>query len=209
MPGSRNGEVRKLRRTLAKLGRIPADASKSTYDGIVSKAVARIQSETSLDVDGIAGKQVRMVLQSWTKATGTPLLNAEAPSTVVADAPGPASVPPHETALARESAPETGTKAAATAKTETSPKSAPETLPAKGISETAHQDEPDPTVIPSPPVTLTNVNPESADPTVKETSNSPNASNTPQEAETPPSPNTSPEAQLTVVELPDPDSSAG
>lgn len=72
MPGSRNTRVRDLRDALARLGRIPATGNQDTYDGAVSKAVARLQAETSLDVDGIAGKQVRMVLQSWKKPAGTP-----------------------------------------------------------------------------------------------------------------------------------------
>jgi len=96
LPGARNGNVRKLRTQLAALGRIPAPDNNDTYDGTVSKAIARIQAETSLEVDGIAGKQVRMVLQSWSNSPGTPNLGSPIPriatDAVIAEAP-PAPAP--------------------------------------------------------------------------------------------------------------------
>jgi len=90
LPGSRGVAVRGLRAALADLGRIPAPDSADSYDGAVSKAVARLQAETSLDVDGIAGKQVRMVLQSWAKPDGTPSLGVK----VARLATGPAPAAP-------------------------------------------------------------------------------------------------------------------
>ncbi len=101
LPGARNGNVRKLRTQLAALGRIPAPDNNDTYDGTVSKAIARIQAETSLEVDGIAGKQVRMVLQSWSNSPGTPNLGSPIPriatDAVIAEAP-PAPAPATPTA---------------------------------------------------------------------------------------------------------------
>lgn len=109
LPGSRNASVRKLRSQLAALGRIPAPDNGDTYDGVVSKAIARLQAETSLEVDGIAGKQVRMVLQSWSNSPGTPSLGSPIPripsEAVVAEGPPVATpdvpvAPPTETSPA-------------------------------------------------------------------------------------------------------------
>ncbi|MCF6284614.1 MAG: peptidoglycan-binding protein, partial [Candidatus Hydrogenedentes bacterium] len=184
MPGSSNGEVRKLRATLAKLGRIPSTGNKDRYDGAVSKAVARIQAETSLDVDGIAGKQVRMVLQSWSKTTGTPFLGSQLVRIDVADTPPPAA----------ETAPKSPPNASP--KPTSAPQDASEIVAKATEEPAADQGESGPdTEIPA-------VNPSNIG--VKPTT----AGTEPEKGDVSPSPATAPGAQLTVVELPDPGSSA-
>jgi general secretion pathway protein A len=73
-PGAGGRPVAQLKEKLRLLGRLSADNTSDRYDGPTASAVARLQAETGLTIDGIAGKQVRMVLSSWLPSPGTPNL---------------------------------------------------------------------------------------------------------------------------------------
>ncbi|MCX5771526.1 MAG: AAA family ATPase [Candidatus Hydrogenedentes bacterium] len=66
-------EVADLKRALRAMSRLRGPAT-AVYDEETTRAVARLQAETGLYVDGIAGKQVRMVLTSWVGGGSTPSL---------------------------------------------------------------------------------------------------------------------------------------
>jgi general secretion pathway protein A len=72
--GLRSDTVAQFRSDLGRLGRLPTGAASDLYDQSVASAVAKIQAQTGLLVDGMAGKQVRMIVQSWLPDTGTPSL---------------------------------------------------------------------------------------------------------------------------------------
>lgn len=99
-----------LKAQLRELGRLDLANKSDLYDQEAAQAVSRIQAETGLVIDGIAGRQVRMVMSAWAPAAGTPLLRGgtapgeaaklpepvakavEAPNTSAASAPA-ASIP--------------------------------------------------------------------------------------------------------------------
>jgi len=66
-------DVAALKRALRAMSRLRGPAT-PVYDEETTRAVARLQAETGLYVDGIAGKQVRMVLTSWAGSESTPSL---------------------------------------------------------------------------------------------------------------------------------------
>jgi general secretion pathway protein A len=201
LPGSRSTGVRKLRKTLALLGRIPGGGNLDTYDGSVSKAVARLQAETSLDVDGIAGKQVRMVLRSWTKPAGTPSLDQTKESTAIAESPKPK---PGTSGKAGKPTANTNPAARDTA---------PPVLAATTPPKSAKAPKPSPPPAPKvSPVTLSNVgNYDSAgtDRIATVVDPSKGADNAPADDNASPAPELEAPggSQITVVELPDPGTS--
>lgn len=71
--GYKGPEVKKLQETLYRLGRLNVPGS-GVYDEQTAAAVAAIQAETGLKQDGIAGRQVRMVLSTWLGESGFPNL---------------------------------------------------------------------------------------------------------------------------------------
>jgi len=73
---SRGPQVVQLKRNLRALSRLNGPAT-GEYDEETARAVARLQAETGLAVDGIAGKQVRMVMSSWLPAEPTPALTGK------------------------------------------------------------------------------------------------------------------------------------
>lgn len=77
--GQESPAVAQLKEKLRRLNRLRPENTSTAYDVETASAIARLQSETSLDVDGIAGKQVRMVLASWLKEEGTPSLTGKTP----------------------------------------------------------------------------------------------------------------------------------
>ena len=66
-------DVAELKRALRALSRLRGPAT-TVYDEETTRAVARLQAETGLYVDGIAGKQVRMILSSWMATDSVPSL---------------------------------------------------------------------------------------------------------------------------------------
>ena len=70
--GHESAAVAELKQKLHQLERLRRENASKVYDLETATAIKRIQAETSLEVDGIAGRQVRMVLGSWLKAPGTP-----------------------------------------------------------------------------------------------------------------------------------------
>jgi len=93
--GRTGSEVAALKEDLRALDRLPPSNTNDRYDQATATAVSRLQSETGLIVDGIAGKQVRMVLTSWTAGEEAPALEARAPLSRdrAAQAPAPTPAP--------------------------------------------------------------------------------------------------------------------
>jgi outer membrane biosynthesis protein TonB len=98
------------------MGRIRPQNTSDQYDQETATAVSRIQSETGLLLDGMAGKQVRMVMQSWSGGAEVPRLSTKNPGQVAGasappavSAPAPAETPQPEAAPApsAQQAPET------------------------------------------------------------------------------------------------------
>lgn len=81
---------------LRQLHRIAAANTSPQYDAETAAAIAKLQAETGLDIDGMAGRQVRMVLSSWAPDSPTPSLVARAPL----EPPAPAPVAAAQTAEA-------------------------------------------------------------------------------------------------------------
>jgi peptidoglycan hydrolase-like protein with peptidoglycan-binding domain len=101
----RSGEVVvALKEQLRRLQRISEGNVSSSYDAETAAAIAKLQAETGLDIDGVAGRQVRLVLSCWAPSTPTPSLDgsvttsqASAPSVAAPPAPEPvqeAAAPP-------------------------------------------------------------------------------------------------------------------
>jgi general secretion pathway protein A len=97
-PGRSDQQVAALKDALRRVGRIDGAATSNTYDTETASAVSRVQAETGLSVDGIAGRQVRMVLASWTGDDNIPALRPRVPL-------APAAAPVVEARRAPESKP--------------------------------------------------------------------------------------------------------
>jgi len=82
-PGSRGAEVVWLRRSLANINeRYISDAINSDeYDSNLQNIVRQFQRDNRLDVDGLAGKQTLILVNSLLRADGTPRLSMPTPST--------------------------------------------------------------------------------------------------------------------------------
>ena len=81
--GQRSDAVARFRENLRGLGRLPQGEFSDVYDQRVASAVAKIQAETGLIVDGMAGKQVRMIVHSWLPNMRTPSLKGSLQEPVV------------------------------------------------------------------------------------------------------------------------------
>jgi peptidoglycan hydrolase-like protein with peptidoglycan-binding domain len=101
--GATGNLVTNLQKRLQKLDRFPGKIT-GHYEQDTANAIARIQAETGLKVDALAGTQVRMIFSAWLPKKGTPLLNPklahtppedELPVTPLQD-PAPAPVPATE-----------------------------------------------------------------------------------------------------------------
>lgn len=79
LPGFTSRSVLRLKEQLHQIGRIPAAEVNDRYDSRTASVVARLQAETGLLVDGISGKQVRMVLTSLLDEQETPSLSGRKP----------------------------------------------------------------------------------------------------------------------------------
>lgn len=158
-PGAGGRNVARLKEQLRLLGRLSPENTNDRYDGPTASAVARLQAETGLTIDGIAGKQVRMVLSSWLPSPGTPTLRpaalattawtslppetltpplAQPARTPVARTPAPVPPPPPPVEETTEQAP-----------TDTSP--APDVQPPP---EPVIEETPLPEILPEPPEAL-------------------------------------------------------
>jgi general secretion pathway protein A len=132
LPGRSGKNVAEFKDKLRSLGRISADNTTDMYDVETGTAVSRIQAETGLLLDGLAGQQVRMVMSSWTGGDETPKLDATL-KVAVATPATPVAVPP---------APEPERKA--------EPKPEPKPEPTPAPVEVPAQPVPAPEVVPAP-----------------------------------------------------------
>jgi general secretion pathway protein A len=74
-------DIERLQQRLHALARFPEQPT-GTYDEKTGRAVAKLQAETGIAIDGIAGKQVRMVLSSWAPDNSFPSLLPKRAGTV-------------------------------------------------------------------------------------------------------------------------------
>jgi len=74
LPGQKGAPVLTLKKQLRALGLIGGTNTQDAYDNETASAVTALQAETGLKMDGKVGKQVRMVLASWTGAGNAPSL---------------------------------------------------------------------------------------------------------------------------------------
>lgn len=89
LPGRTGRAVADFKEQLRTLGRIRPQNSSDQYDQETATAVSRIQSETGLLLDGMAGKQVRMVMQSWSGGAEVPRLSTKNPGQMAGAGPPP------------------------------------------------------------------------------------------------------------------------
>ena len=76
-PGSRGADVRWLRESLrAAQGLPPAPAGNDLYDDDLARLVQDFQRQHRLTVDGVAGVQTQIVLDTVLSATGSPTIVA-------------------------------------------------------------------------------------------------------------------------------------
>jgi len=116
-PESTGEDVRVLQVQLRALGRFKGKPN-GVYDGATRDAVAALQKDTGLEVDGVLGSRTRMVLYSWLPGFSTPALRPLPPLTLRADwdekpgppepkaKPAPAPDPPKAVAKNAEPKPE-------------------------------------------------------------------------------------------------------
>ncbi|HOH29594.1 MAG TPA: peptidoglycan-binding protein, partial [Candidatus Hydrogenedentes bacterium] len=74
--GHQGPAVRKLKEKLAGLGRLNPGNTTDIYDQETQEAVQTLQNEAGLKADGIAGRQMRLVLSGW--ESGAPALHPRA-----------------------------------------------------------------------------------------------------------------------------------
>ena len=104
VPGQKGAQVTALKKQLRDLGLIGPKNIQDAYDSETASAVAAIQAETGLKMDGKAGRQVRMVLAAWSGANSSPSLrprSGSAPAEAVAPAATTAAAVPVVEAPAR------------------------------------------------------------------------------------------------------------
>lgn len=77
-PGMTGDDVRVLQVQLRALGRLKRKPT-GEYDDATAQSIQALQSETGLTVDGLLGRQTRMVLYSWLPGYATPGLRALPP----------------------------------------------------------------------------------------------------------------------------------
>ncbi|MBP9002162.1 MAG: AAA family ATPase [Candidatus Hydrogenedentes bacterium] len=111
LPGQQGPAVARLKEMLRRLGRLSPTNAHGTYDAETASAVAGIQAETGMKVDGKAGRQVRCVLTAWSGGDGVPALGIrgttrEQAARVVTPPPSPApATPPAPPAPMKQEAP--------------------------------------------------------------------------------------------------------
>lgn len=107
--GRAGAAIADLKAWLRGLGRLDAANTSDQYDQDTARAISQIQAETGLVIDGVAGRQVRMVMSAWRDTPGVPTLRgaskaAPAAATVEIAAPAKGDTPQAASAPA---APET------------------------------------------------------------------------------------------------------
>lgn len=164
--------VADLKAWLRNLGRLDASNTNDQYDQDTARAISRIQAETGLVIDGVAGRQVRMVASAWKKTPGVPTLHgdamvpATAPTTTTAAAakPEPANAQPAAPKVVEETTTPLPTPEAlntATAPAEQADPQAPEApapaaappspeAPADGVVTVHELPKPDAAAVPTP-----------------------------------------------------------
>lgn len=121
-------EVESLQRSLHALQRLQGDVT-GVYTEETARAIARIQAETGLVIDGITGRQVRMVMSSWLSGPEIPSLR---PKTLLAreESPAAPATPVKEAAAPVASPDKPSEKTAAVASESETPAPAPTPEPA-------------------------------------------------------------------------------
>jgi hypothetical protein len=148
LSGKSGALVDRFKAKLRGVGRLAANNTSDVYDAATASAVSRLQAETGLVVDGMAGKQVRMVLSSWlpeidTPAMGTAPVTLSKPQTARVSTVEPPSAPTPEPAPAPNAAPAPEPEPpAAPVQTES-----PQPAPPEPVAESAPPAE-DPSVLP-------------------------------------------------------------
>jgi len=104
--GQRGPDVAQLKQELWRLGRLTPEHASDEYDAATAQAVSKLQADTGLRIDGMAGRQVRMVLSSWLGNESVPMLAARP---ALLDVPPPplkrATPPPRKKLPARNEKP--------------------------------------------------------------------------------------------------------
>ncbi len=146
--GRSGNAVDRLKGMLREHGRLPDSNRNNQYDTETATAVAELQAETGLTVDGIAGRQVRMVLSAWARnadGSDTTEGSLQIPTpTRVQPSPVIATLPDEQEVLEPE--PETEQETIAPAEVPSIVALAAENTPNTNQTET--QDQPEPDIVP-------------------------------------------------------------
>ena len=89
----RGGNVEALQAHLQTIGLL-GNSPNGVYDDATAEAVRKLQAQCGLSVDGVAGRQTRMVLSSWLPLSDGPQLMEGPVLAAQVTAPAPASPPP-------------------------------------------------------------------------------------------------------------------
>jgi general secretion pathway protein A len=76
-PGMRGADVRWLRESLRAAQGLPAAPGSDSYDDDLTRLVQDFQRQHRLTVDGVAGVQTQIVLDTVIGATGSPTIVAQ------------------------------------------------------------------------------------------------------------------------------------
>ncbi len=160
IPGQKGGQVAALKKSLRGLGLIGEKNTGDTYDSETASAVASLQAETGMKMDGKAGRQVRMVIASWSGGAAVPALRPRGgdvsqpvPASTaqpVAVAPPPAPAPVAAPAPVPVSAAAVPEPAPVPVPAAPAPQPVPETLPAAPAEPAAPATPSAPAAAPAP-----------------------------------------------------------
>jgi general secretion pathway protein A len=74
VPGARGADVRWLRESLRSVQGLPPGAPRDVYDAELTQLVQDFQRQHRLAIDGVAGVQTQIVLDTLLNATGSPTI---------------------------------------------------------------------------------------------------------------------------------------
>ena len=138
--GTSGTAVADLKERLRRIGRLDSGNTSAAYDQATFDAVFQLQAETGMLVDGVAGKQVRLVLSGMLPESGAPTLDPARVAAAVPMSPEPEISPEPETAAEPE--PEPVPTPVAEPAPEFSPAPAPPPVPeATSAPESAPEEE--------------------------------------------------------------------